>query len=437
MTSLANLDGVPSWAALLGGGLLVLVLWLGWRRPIWLFLLAIASLAIRPQLLWGGPEVGYDWGLHQTLFVVALALNALRHGMRTTINWPILALMATFALSLAFGDLHPKLTLPLMLESLAIFALPFAFTQVVLEPGSRRVCALTIMLTPLLSVALGGVFEALAIRPLFNVSQGVYRLEGATGNAAVFAILAFAGFAVALHGATRPGRPYAIYMALLNLALIVLSGTRMAMVSSVVLVAVYAALSPELRELARRRRRIMALGACAMAAVLLFYWPSLELRLFAAEDGALPLSGRDRLWTFYYEEFLLSPVFGRGFGTGFIAAADWLQWARTTPHNEYLHILVMGGVAGFLLCAGGAMLWYRQLLQMASPNDHAFLLAMVPALLVFAITEDVLTFSSGLAVYAYLGVVFTRPGPIPIALRQDAQDMPVEAEFHAPTGEPR
>jgi hypothetical protein len=47
-----------------------------------------------------------------------------------------------------------------MLTSLAILALPFAFTQVVLEPGSRRWYALTTALAPLISVAIGALQSA-------------------------------------------------------------------------------------------------------------------------------------------------------------------------------------------------------------------------------------------------------------------------------------
>ncbi len=175
-------------------------------------MIALATLAIRPQLLWGGPHITYDWGLHQTLIVFALVMNALRYGVRRTSNWPILALLATFILSLAFGDLHPKLTLPFMLMSLAILTLPFAFTQVVLEPGSRRAYAVVIMLTPLLSVALGGLLQLADLREVFSYQQwmeNTYRLEGATGNAAAFAALALAGFALGTvvdreHGDRRP-----------------------------------------------------------------------------------------------------------------------------------------------------------------------------------------------------------------------------------------
>ena len=53
-----------------------------------------------------------------------------------------------------------------MLGSLAVLALPFAFTQVVLAPGSRRTYATLIMLTPLLSVVLAVLLDVAGIRSL-------------------------------------------------------------------------------------------------------------------------------------------------------------------------------------------------------------------------------------------------------------------------------
>jgi hypothetical protein len=76
-----------------------------------------------------------------------------------------------------------------------------------------------------------------------------------------------------------------------------------------------------------------------------------------------------------------------------------------------LHLLVSVGVIGFGLCAAAIALWYRRLLQTASDNDRPFLIALLPALGVFAITEDVLVFSTGLATFAYLGVLLTRRSP--------------------------
>ena len=142
-------------AVTLGAAVLALALWIAWRWPALLLALGLASLALRPQLLWGDRNVGYEWGLHQTLLVVGLAVNALHFGVRKSINWPILALIVVLGLNLLFGHLHDDLTTGLMVTGLSLLALPFAFTHVILAPDSRGVCALVIALTPLLSVAIG------------------------------------------------------------------------------------------------------------------------------------------------------------------------------------------------------------------------------------------------------------------------------------------
>jgi O-antigen ligase len=285
---------------------------------------------------------------------------------------------------------------------------------VVLEPGSRRVYALVIALTPLLSVAIGALMAVAGIRAGFPHYE---RLEGATGNAAAFAILAFAGFVVALHELSRPGRPFAGALAAVNLALVILSGTRMAIAASALFLITYLALSETLRERLRAHRARTATGIAVVVAALLWYWPTLESRLFEAgrdletvamDDVGVNLSGRDDVWKFYFEEFTFSPLFGRGMGAGFVAAADWVPWQRKTPHNEYLHLLVNTGVVGFGLCAAAIFVWYRNLVRVASDNDHKFLIALLPALGAFAITEDVLVFPTGLALFAYLGILLTR-----------------------------
>jgi teichuronic acid biosynthesis protein TuaE len=392
--------------------------WLSWRRPTALLALALASLAVRPQLFAGGAPVGYEWGFHHTLLLLALVANALHFGIRRTMYWPVAGLLAAVALTVAAGDLHPELTPGLMLMSLGVFVLPWLCTSVVLEPGSRRLLVLVIMLTPLLSVAIGAFMTAAGIHSSF---PRWHRLQGATGNPAAFAILAFAGFAVALHEMSRPKRPFAGALAVINLALVILSGTRMAIAAAGVFLCAYLMLSTTLRQRLSEQRAKTAVGIAVITATLLWYWPTLHSRIFewsgvgtasvGATDLSIDLSGRDTIWKFYFEELAFSPLFGRGIGAGFVAPTDWLQGPRQTPHNEYLHLLVSVGVIGFVLCAAAIGLWYRRLLQMASENDRPFLLALLPAIGVFAITEDVLVFSTGLVTFAYLGVLLTRRSP--------------------------
>jgi O-antigen ligase len=386
-------------ALALGAG----ALWLSWRLPTGLLLLALAALAIRPQIYFGGPEVGIGWGLHQTLLLVALLINAAKFGMRRTINWPILALVAVFALNLAFAELDPKVKPPLMASAFGVLALPWTFTQVLLAPGSRRILALTIASLAPLSVVIDAVVASFGSHPV--------RLQGATGNPAVFALLAFTSFAVALHESTRRGRPFLGVLAAVNLSLVVLSGTRMAIFASGLFLAIYAFMSPALREQWRKRRIEAGVGAGLVVAAAWYYWPTLSWRAFASRGDGIRLSGRDELWPFYYDQFLMSPAFGRGLGAGFIGAVQWLDFDVPTPHNEYLHLLVVGGVVGAAACFVAIVLWFGQLWRTVATSDRPFLVALLPTLAVYAVTDNLLIYATGLALFAYLGVLLTRSAP--------------------------
>jgi len=412
---------------LIGGGALVLVLTLSWRLPALPMALGLLCLAVRPELLLGGTIGQQDWGVARTLLVLGLVANALRYGVRRQANWPIAALLAVLVLSPVLGDPPPKLTPLLMLAGFAVLALPWAFTNVVLAPGSRRGYAALLAALPLLSAVFGVLVGLAEPTPSWGFDgsfEGVYRFGGALHNAEAFALLAFAGLAVALHETTRPGRPYAGWLALINLILVILSGTRMTILAALVLLVAYGSLSQALREALQRRRWFAGSAAAALVAVVVIYWPSLQQRLFAADGEGVNMSGRDELWNFYIEEFMLSPLFGRGLGVAYVAGTDWLAgWPRTTPHNEYLHLLVAGGAVGFLLCMAGIALWYRQLLMTVPDNDRPFLLALAPALGLQAFTADVLIYWSCLGLFAYLGVMLTRaragasvalPDPAPV-----------------------
>jgi O-antigen ligase len=386
--------------SLAGFALLVLATCLGWRWPTFLWLVALASLAVRPEGAFDlDVEMGYEWGVQHWLIALALVASALRHGIVWTVNWPILALTVTFALSLLFGDLHAELTFGLMLMSLALLALPFAFTQVQVAPGSRDLCVRLIALAPLASVAAGWLLGLDSVQ-----ASAPFRLKGATGNAAIFAALAFAGLTVALHEATRPGRAWLAWLAVVNLALVILSGSRTAMLASLLFLAVYAFVSSELRKIVRDHSSHVLIGGCILGAVIVWYFPALQDRIWS--DGGVRPSGRANLWSFYLDEFLVSPIFGRGFGSGFKASADWLEF-YPTPHNEYLHLLVTGGVVGFVLCMTGIVLWFHHLFTAAPPHDRRFLLAVGLALAIYAITDNLLTYPGSLALFAYLGALLT------------------------------
>ena len=360
-------------------------------------MLALAALAIQPQVLLGDRGIDYELGLQHALIGLALIANALTYGVRRMVNWPILALIAVLVLNLAFGDLHPRLTLGFMLISLLILGLPWSFTQVVMAADARRACALVIALAPLLSLAAAGILQAAGL-----LLAHPFRLQGAAGDAAMFAALAFAAFAAALHEATRPGRSWPGYLAVLNLAFVILSGTRMAIVAAFLFAAIYGLASRELRRWLRARPVAVAIAVSILAGTQLWYLPTLEYRILSG--GSLRWSERDVLWPFYFQEFLSSPLFGRGLGAGFVATS-------APPHNEYLHLLVIGGGVGFALCMTGIVLWLRQLLSAVATADRAFLIAAIPAVAVYWLTDNLLIYSTALALYAYVGLLLPASDP--------------------------
>jgi teichuronic acid biosynthesis protein TuaE len=391
------------------GATRVTTLWRSWRLPTLLTILGLLTVAVRPELLLGDVIGQADWGIPRSILALALIVNALSYGVRRKINWPIAALILVMVLSVSLGHLHPDLTPALMLEGLAVLALPFAFTSVAPGPGSRQPFALLILLLPLLSAVVGALMQLGDPVPHWGFQRTVedpWRLAGAAGHPEPFAILAFSGFAVALHEISRPGRRWEAALAVVNLVLVILSGTRMAIVASGVLLLTYGALSQDLRRLPLRHRWLSGVAATLVVAVAAFYWPFLYQRLFEPGTEHLEMSSRHEIWSFYLQEFRLSPWFGRGLGAAYIAGVDQLgDLSRTTPHNEYLHFLVEGGLVGFGLCLAAIGTWYHRLLQGVRAHDRLFLLALAPALVAYAFTVDLLIYWAGLALFAYLGVL--------------------------------
>lgn len=396
----------------LGGLALGLAVWLGWRTPTWAMIAACTLLAIRPQLLWGGPETGYAWDLRHTLIVVALLSSALRYGIRLQGAWPLAALIAIFGLGLTFGELHPELSLPFMLISLAILALPFTFTQVVLEPGSRQRHAMAIACLPALSLAIGACLQLAGVRAVYDPEwTGALRLQGAAGIPAELALLGFAGFAAALHESSRTTNRLFPCLACLNFIVVILSGTRMALAASIVLVIAYVLLFTPVRTRLREGRTATTAGIGVVVLVAILYLPNLWARTLADDGGGmlgLQMSGRDAIWSFYGGEVLTSPWFGRGMGAGFIAYAEHTDFALPTPHNEYLHILVVGGIAGLTLWLAAIALWFRSLVRTYRWDDRAFFYALILALAMYCATENTLILPSALPIFVYLGVMRTR-----------------------------
>jgi len=400
---------------------------LGWRHPGALLAIVLASFAIGPQWVLEGylPArlLALATPLHKALLIAAIAANAWHFGLRRGITpWPLLAVLYLAAQSALLADLDPRLTPQVMALSALDLALPWTLVHLVVAPGSRARYALLMALLATLCVALGVVLHLAGVHALYfgSATRGL-RLHGAN-NAGWLACLAFAGFAIALHEALQRRHRGLAALAAGNFALAMLTGGRMGVAACLVLAAGYAGFAglPARRRIGRPANLALALGG-GLGLLLLGAWMIHGLRAEQIEE-VFSLSGRDTIWSRYLDQFLDSPLFGRGLGAGSLGV-NYFQ----LPHNEYLRLLVEGGVVGLLVYGGAVVLWARRVLALIAPGERPFVRALFLALAVYALTDNIFTMVPALVPFLYLALLLGEPEPG----RSDALKRPVSDAVRA------
>jgi O-antigen ligase len=388
----------------LGAATLALMAWLGLRRPTVLVWVVLATFAVGPQWLLAGrvsPQLlAGAIPAQMLLLLCALLASGARYGFRLdVVNWPLLAVLWLLAQSLVLANLDPAITPLALLTATLGFALPWCLIHVALEPGSRAHYALLIALLPALCVAIGWGLDLMEARDLLSGSRvrGA-RLRGAT-NAGWLAFLCFIGFAVALHEAIRRRRFDLAGLAALNLLLTILSGGRMAVTACAILSVAYVLMTPALRTAAVLLGLTAAIGTGAVLMAVDLEAPIQELAQHPVR--LLDPNGRDRLWEGYLDAVRANPVFGQGLGAAEPGAYNRL------PHNEYLRLLVDGGIVGLIAYAAAVLAWGRRVLGLIRPSERGFVWALFLALGVYALTDNILLMPPGLIPFLYLAVMRT------------------------------
>jgi O-antigen ligase len=390
------------WLAL-GAVLCAVLPWLALRRPTVLLWLVLATFAVGPQWVFADSAAPalLAWAMpaQMLLLLAALLANAVRYGLRLeTVNWPLLAALWLLVQSLLLADLDPAITPPALLAAALSFALPWCLVHLALQPGSRVRYALLLTLLPALCVVAGAALELMEIHPLFSGSKGRgARLQGAS-NAGWLAFLAFTGFAIAVHEAVWRRRVDLACLAALNIVIAILSGGRMGLVACAILAATYAFLAPALRARAALLGLLAVIGTGGLLAVL----PVPVHELAQDPDRLLDLNGRDRIWLRYLDQFLVAPLFGRGLG-----AAEHGASYHDLPHNEYLRLLVDGGLVGAALYGLAVLVWVWRVLDLIRPGERPFAWALFLALGAYAFTGNVLIMPAGILPFLYLAVMRT------------------------------
>ncbi len=327
--------------------------------------LAVAQFIVSIDWFYGANEwvannVGaLEMSSFQKLVVLLATLPAfMRGGIRARLNPPLLALLFMLAMTFTISSTFPSLTPFQSVKTLLGLGLPFIFFSMKMPRRPLEAYILVIALLPVISVVLGYFCE---LQGFMNLDRGpwkfypqeytgVHRLAG-INIAAGLAYFGFISVFLSLYQALTRGKRWYFLLAAVSTVIVVLTLTRMP-IACVLVFAVLSTLVVSHRSLKWSNRVVLfVLGALVIAVVLTFSWSSLETRFFGVGSHALNTSARDELWPIALSTFNVNPVFGRGLGTGAIFLLDnansMLAQLRVT-HNEYLRLLLDGGVVGLV-----------------------------------------------------------------------------------------
>ena len=303
-------------------------------------------LTISPLVLARVPALGDDT-VFKAPMLVLLVLLWLRLGVRT--RWPVALMLGALGLALAvsLAQVVPAISVDrtLAIKAFAGYFLLLAALMTRWRPEHLRDVLQVLVALPAVSIGLGVLLQVAGLWTL--VSDG--RLSGALIGPHL-ALLSAAAACAALTGLVVLGdRRWALWL-LIDCGVAFLTLTRGALLASVVLLITLGAWTVAARSSAaasalRAGRLVLAVTAAAGLAAL----PLILARNQGnAYEGSFNTSGREQAWPFYLSLSSGSPLLGRGLGFASIANAllhpRGVQSQFQSPHNEYLHLWVDGGL---------------------------------------------------------------------------------------------
>lgn len=411
--------------AALGLALLLLLAVAATARPALSVAVAIATMALAPEYYESLAAHGSAiTRAHRLLVLASLTPLLASRGLRSRlVPAPVIAYGLLLVLTYTVVDRQDGLTPTKSAFALATLTVGWLASQLRWRRPEARAVLLLLTALPVLSVGTGMLLAAAGVHPLHMAEYtGVDRLQGAT-IPAYLGFLAVAGSAAgtallllrrAAGGARRRDVPWVSVGILASIVIAGLSGTRGALIASVV---VASPVPLRMVRRARRGSRLVRICALAVAATIgvIGITPMLVERTKTDErTGALDTSGRAEAWSFYLDQTSDDRELGRGLGAGPVigeAGYGVLRGDFRGTHNEYVRLYVEGGWVGSALVIGAIALHLRHHLARTPSDVRAGAAALVVAFAAYSIVDNtVSTFQFFLPFGLLVGIYSARAG---------------------------
>ncbi len=421
----AALVGPPVFWLLLGGLAAAAILLLAASFPVTASVLWLTVVGLTPEMWFqpADPDALFGGGRIWSMVIAGeklagfglVGMLILRFGLVVDIFNPALG-FAVIALWGAARGLDSRLLPMDSVRSLFGAASLYAFSFARLPRVWADAVILVVRLLPPGLVLVGAAMDAVGFRPLF-VEDGTGLRLGATSHPAFLAGMALTAVEAALLQLLRGGRCVNLGLIAVNGVILVLSGARAPLAIGVLISALALLLVPG-RVFGARARTALVLAAGLVATAVgaaaaggLFE----PLRLFSMlGSGATDLSNRDMIWPVFGEAWRLSPVWGLGVGAGKIILSPESLLAHlvgtTAAHNEYLRMLVEGGVAGLALLIVMFVGWVWTRTRTLSLPDRIFMRLVFLGFAIHCYTDNVLIATSSSVFFTWVSAAFARSG---------------------------
>lgn len=380
---------------------------------------AIGSLILSPEnMLVIGPEfMGYSTKSLQKLYVlVALVPSAIRYGIRPNANPVVIVAAITTVASFILGDLFPGVTIERMVRTAIGLSLPFIFFNVNYNRRGIDALLLLIVLMPLFSLALSFVYEFMSLKRLsgdiytvyVQSYRGDYRLSG-VNIPSYLAFFAFVSFFVSLNEALRKHSRSFYWLAAINFAIVLFSGTRMPSAAAIMLGGLTLLFAPSGNVGVKSKFGLVFAGGILATMLLVILWPNIEIRMFGANESiGINTSGRWATWGKMIEIISVNPFFGRGMGASTIALLGEHWSLLSYAHNEYLRVTLDVGLVGIILFVGAIIYLLRQEMVWLSRVEHNNIVILMLSVACYSITDNTISATPAIVWGLALGLIVAR-----------------------------
>jgi O-antigen ligase len=384
-------------------GLLVVCsgIFMAFSRPVLLFAIGIASLAVEPAKIFGAGSVFASNPEAYKLILYACFIPLLfKRGLVPRKCAPLVAYAVVTVFSEAFGTRLPGLTTSQTASSVASLSLAWLVFAINWDWRRDHPLLKTLACVPIISVLVGLALQAAGVWALFSHASPP-RLGGATTTAwlGTFGVCAVVACIVL---SRREQWRWAQWIGLIDAAILGATLTRGAVIALGIV-----ALPPLVRF---SRRQLSAKGINGMAklgmAVAIAIVgaatviPGLEARnenavAYNAARGVVTheiASGRFQSWAFTYEQAKVNLAFGRGVGAGpIVGDIPGSPPGFTAQHNEYLRMLLETGIIGGVILLMTMITTIVSQIRRSPPQIRADLAAAGVAFALYSITENTLS----------------------------------------------